>query len=73
MRHLTLDITISADRYETLYRGARRDVQVVSHEGLRVRFPGRILQRFVDRNEVHGTFVIEFDDNNKFKAITKIV
>ncbi len=73
MKRLTLDITISADRYEALYSGAVRDVQVVSREGLRVRFPGRILQRFLDRNGIHGTFVIEFDDNNKFKAITQIV
>lgn len=73
MRRLTLDITIPADRYEALYSGAAKDVQVVSREGLRVRFPGRILQRFLGHNGIHGTFVIEFDDGNKFRAITKIV
>lgn len=73
MKTLTLDISIPADRYEALYSGAVKDVQAVSREGLSVRFPGRILQKFLNHQGVHGTFVIEFDDANKFKAIKKIV
>jgi hypothetical protein len=73
MKKLTFDISISSDRYEALYSGAVKDVQAVSREGLRVRFPGRILQKYLNHQGVHGTFVIEFDDANKFKAITKIV
>jgi|TARA_R110001592_G_scaffold361313_2_gene671695 hypothetical protein len=73
MKKLTFDIAIPSDRYEALYSGAVKDVQAVSREGLRVRFPGRILQKYLNHQGVHGTFVIEFDDANKFKAITKIV
>ena len=73
MRKLTFDISIPADRYEALYSGVVKDVQAVSREGLRVRFPGKILQKFLSHQGVQGTFVIEFDDANKFKAISKIV
>jgi len=73
MKKLTFDISIPADRFEVLYSGAVKDVQAVSREGLRVRFPGRILQKYLSHQGVQGTFVIEFDDANKFKAITKIV
>jgi hypothetical protein len=73
MRRLTLDISIPAERYEALYSGSVRDVQAMSREGLRVRFPGRILQKFLNHDGVCGTFVIEFDDSHKFRAITKIV
>jgi len=73
MKKLTLDISLPADRYEALYTGAVKDVQVISREGVRVRFPGMILQKYLKHDGVHGTFVIEFDDANKFRAITKIV
>lgn len=73
MKKLTLDLHIPAERYEALYSGAVSDVQAVSREGLRVRFPGKILQRFLNHDGISGTFVIEFDDANKFRAITKIV
>jgi hypothetical protein len=73
MKTLTLDISIPADRYEALYSGVVKDVHAVSREGPSVRFPGRILQKFLNHQGVHGTFVIEFDHANKFKAIKKIV
>ncbi len=73
VKQLTVDLNIPADSYLALYSGAARDVQALTLEGLRVRFPGRILQRFVSREGVCGRFVIQFDDNNKFLAIEKIV
>ena len=73
VKQLTLNISIPADRYVALYSGAVRDVQAVTIEGLRIRFPGKILQRFLTHDGVHGRFVIRFDDNNKFMAIEKIV
>lgn len=73
MKKLTFDISIPAERYEALYSGTVSNVLAVSRDGVKVQFPGRILNRFVDRNGIKGTFVIEFDDNNKFRAITKIV
>lgn len=73
MKKLILDISLPADRYEALYSGTVKDVQVTSREGVRVRFPGMILQKFLKHDGVHGTFVIEFDDANKFRAITRIV
>lgn len=73
MKQITVDIAIPADHFKALYSGTVKDVQVVSREGLRVRFPGHILKRYVDHEGVYGTFRIEFDESNKFRTITKIV
>ena len=73
VKQLTIDLKIPADNYLALYSGAARDVQATTLDGLRVRFPGRILQRFLTHDGVYGRFVIKFDDNNKFIAIEKIV
>lgn len=73
VKQLTVDLNIPADSYLALYSGAARDVQAMTIDGLRIRFPGRILQPFVSREGVYGRFVIHFDDNNKFLAIEKIV
>ncbi|MDX1489840.1 MAG: DUF2835 domain-containing protein [Pseudohongiellaceae bacterium] len=73
MKKLTIDINIPAERYESLYSGAVSNIQATSREGVSVRFPGKILQRFIDHQGVRGTFVIEFDENNKFRTIKKIV
>ncbi len=73
MKKIIVDLSIPAEHFVTLYSGTVKDVQAVSREGLSVRFPGRILQKYVDHQGVRGTFAIEFDEANKFKAITKIV
>lgn len=73
MKKLTIDIKITADRYEALYSGKVTNVKATSREGVTVQFPGRILNKFITHKGIDGTFVIEFDDDHKFKAITQIV
>jgi len=73
MKKLTIDIKITADRYEALYSGKVANVKATSRDGVTVQFPGRILHKFITHKGIDGTFVIEFDDHYKFRAITKIV
>lgn len=73
MKRLAWDLNTSTDQYQILYGGTVRDLQALAIEELGVRFPGRILQKFLGHKEISGTFVIEFDDTHKFRAITKIV
>ncbi|WP_026180265.1 DUF2835 domain-containing protein [Hahella ganghwensis] len=72
MRQVVVDLHISADEYLKHYQRVASVVEVVSREGLRVHFPTGILQRFVTRDGIHGTFVIYFDDNSKFQNIERL-
>ncbi len=62
---------ISADKYMEVYTGTVRDVVTVASDGRKIRFPANLLRPFVGLDGIHGEFVIEFDDNNKFVAINK--
>lgn len=45
---------------------------VKSFDGRNIQFPAKVLQQFVTREGVNGTFEMEFDVNNKFVAIRRI-
>ncbi|WP_026225219.1 DUF2835 domain-containing protein [Teredinibacter turnerae] len=66
-----IQLTINADEYLKMYQGRANDVVARSVDGRRVRFPARILQRFVTREGVGGAFVITFDDANRFQSIQR--
>ena len=72
MRQVIFDIYISPDEYLKRYQGLATGVSVVSREGLRVKFPANILQRFLTHDGIRGSFVISFDDNNKFIDIQRL-
>ena len=48
-RKIDVGLCISADEYLRLYKGQARDVVTTAHDGRTVRFPARILQRYVTR------------------------
>ena len=72
MRSVTVDIAISSEEYLKLYQGKARDVVADCREGYCIRFPANILQRYVTRNGILGSFRIYYDDNNKFQSIVKL-
>ena len=72
MNQLIVDLAISSDEYVKLYQGAARVVHTHSRDGRRVHFPANILVPFVEHNGVHGSFVIQFDSNNRFQQIQRI-
>ncbi len=71
-KEVVVNLTIPEDSYVALYAGTAKDVIATSTEGLRVRFPGKILHKFLTHNGIHGTFRIRFDANNKFLAIEQV-
>ena len=72
MNRLTVDLNISSDEYQKLYQGVARDVVVSARDGRSVRFPARILRPYLSHAGIKGTFVIEFDDNNKFQSVQRL-
>lgn len=71
MSAISVSLVISADEYLKLYQGVAKSVFAKSASGETVRFPATILQPFVTREGVKGNFIIEFDNNNKFKSIKR--
>ncbi len=72
MSEVVISLSITADEYIKLYKGAARSVFTRTAEGRSIRFPANILQPFVTREGVRGSFVIEFDEQNKFKRIKQL-
>ncbi|TXR53556.1 DUF2835 domain-containing protein [Reinekea thalattae] len=69
---IIVDILISAEDYLQHYQGSVSQVSALARDGRRVRFPSRILQPFVSKEGIHGTFAIQFDEHHKFAGIEKI-
>ena len=63
---------IPAHEYQEFYSGTARHVAATASDGRTIRFPANILRPFINHDGIHGEFVIEFDDNNKFVAINRI-
>jgi len=72
VKELVVDLSISAEEYTKLYAGLAQHVSARCRDGRRVRFPANILQPFVSRSGISGSFLIQFDEHNKFKGIKKL-
>ena len=72
MPTLRIDLKIRAEDYLAWYEGTARQVVALSQEGLTVQFPANVLQRYVSADGVQGTFLLTFDDSNKFVRIEKL-
>jgi hypothetical protein len=69
---VVLDLFIPPEEYQRLYQGVARVVHARARDGRRIQFPALILQRFLTRNGIHGTFEIQFDESYKFAGIRKL-
>ena len=72
MPTLRIDLKIRAEDYLAWYEGTARQVHAMSHEGLTVQFPAKVLQRYVSQEGIQGTFLLTFDEQNKFVRIEKL-
>lgn len=72
MHYLTVDLRISSDEYIKMYQTPGIAVMTHSRDGRSIRFPAKILQSFVTREGVAGTFRIGFDREMKFQSIDRL-
>lgn len=72
MKTIIVNLAISADEFQRLYEGNVKTVFAHSIDGRSIRFPAGILRPFVLHSGVRGTFEIEFDEDNRFKAIKRL-
>ena len=69
---LQIDLKIRPEEYLAWYEGTAGQVVARSREGLTVQFPAKVLQRFVGADGIEGTFLLTFDESNKFVRIDKL-
>ena len=72
MREFRFSLSIPAHEYLAYYQGAASSVQVTVAGGQNVRFPASALRPFVSDNGVHGSFILQVDENNKLQSLRKI-
>lgn len=72
MQFLIVDLSISPEEYLKMYQGVASSVHAHARDGRSIRFPANILQQFVTRDGIRGSFQIIFDDNMKFQAIRRL-
>ena len=72
MSQLIIDLSISSEEYVKLYRGVARTVFASSRDGKKIRFPASILVPFVEREGINGSFVIDYDQHNRFQRIHRL-
>ena len=63
---------LSADEYLQFYEGVAKAIQVRSHCGKIIQFHAEKMRRFVLQDGVHGVFIIQLDDQNKFLSIRRL-
>ncbi len=71
MAELSFYLNIPAQEYLRFYRGQARQVVVTAANGQRVAFSAHHLRPFVSQDGVHGRFVLEIDEQNRFKSLRK--
>ncbi|MEH6825023.1 MAG: DUF2835 domain-containing protein [Motiliproteus sp.] len=72
MQKITVDLQVSADEYLKFYRGQASVVTCRARDGRRIQFPVKILNPYLTREGVSGSFEIQFDAQGKFVAIDRI-
>ncbi len=72
MNALIIDVTISADEYLKFYQSPGVVVSTRARDGRSVRFPAKILQPYVTRQGIRGSFRISFSAAGKFQAIDRL-
>lgn len=70
LQSITVSFYISADELRRMYDGSARNVYTVASDGRSVSFPLRILQPFVTRDGIRGSFRIHYA-NGKFNRIER--
>ncbi len=64
-------LSISAEAYQSLYRGDARQVFAHDTEGRKIQFPASSLRSFVTHEGIEGIFVIRVDENNRLIEIRR--
>ncbi|HFE39478.1 MAG TPA: DUF2835 family protein [Gammaproteobacteria bacterium] len=69
---IQFSIQLNYHQFLAVYQGHAQHVIARAHDGRRLRFPADILKPYLTREGIQGTFVIQYDQNNKFQSLVKL-
>ena len=72
MIELEFELHLSAEEYLQYYQGLAKAIHVRSKCGKTMQFSADKMRQFVLQEGIHGTFIMQLDDNNKFLSVRKI-
>jgi hypothetical protein len=72
MNRFEFQLNISAEQYLDYYRGTIRQVVVRTHEGKTVQFPASLLQRFITKEGIHGSFALLCDQHHANARLVRL-
>ncbi len=72
MTEFEFTLHLSAEEYLQYYEGGAKAIQVRSRCGKTIQFPAEKMRKFVLKEGIHGTFIMQLDTKNKFLSLRKI-
>lgn len=72
MPSLVLDIALSAERLQAIYRGHANRIMAQSRDGRRVSLPAHHLRPFLTHEGIHGSFVLEFSASGELLSLRRL-
>lgn len=63
---------LSAEEFLQYYEGVAKFIQVQSRCGKTLQFPADKMRKFVLKDGIHGSFIIQLNKNNKFVSIRRL-
>jgi hypothetical protein len=70
---VVFSLDISAEKYLTYYQGSAKAVIVTADDGRKIQFPAGALQKFIQKDGIHGKFRLLFNQQHKFIRLEKIL
>jgi len=71
MTEFEFTLHLSAEEYLQYYEGVVNAIQVRSFCGKIIQFPADKMRDFVLKDGVHGTFIMQLDNNSKLISIRR--
>ena len=65
-------INLTAEQVKQFYMGQKNRVQAYTDDGQSVSVPYDILLEFVSHHGIYGRFEIRYDEDGKFRGISRI-
>jgi len=72
MKKMRFSLSISAEQYQSYYRGSAKFVRVQTEDGRSLKFPASELQRFIMHDGIQGYFEIVFNDQHKLVSLSRL-
>ena len=69
---IQFSINLSYEKFLYVYKGQAKNVVTKARDGRTIQFPAEILKPYLTHNGIQGTFIIQYDENNKFKSLQRI-